>query len=78
MYSRSTVLRIQWIFGLCLGCAGSLSGQESKAWTEPFPAHRIAGDLYYVGTRGLASYLVATPEGHILLNSSLETSVPLP
>jgi metallo-beta-lactamase class B len=46
-------------------------------WTEPFPAFRIAGNLYYVGSRGLASYLVATPEGHILINSSLEASVPL-
>src|SRR5215210_1511827 len=46
-------------------------------WTEPFPAFRIAGNLYYVGTRGLASYLVTTPEGHILINSSLESSPPL-
>jgi metallo-beta-lactamase class B len=33
--------------------------------------------LYYVGSRGLASYLITTPEGHILINSSLEGSVPL-
>lgn len=46
-------------------------------WTEPFPPHKIAGNLYYVGSKDLASYLVATPEGHILINSSLESSVPL-
>ena len=46
-------------------------------WTEPFPAFRIAGNLYYVGSKGLASYLVATPEGHILINSNLEASVPM-
>lgn len=50
---------------------------EPAEWTEPFPPHRIAGNLYYVGSKDLASYLVATPEGHILINSSLETSVPL-
>jgi metallo-beta-lactamase class B len=46
-------------------------------WTEPYPAFRIAGNLYYVGSKGLASYLVATPEGHILINSNLEAGVPL-
>lgn len=49
----------------------------NDSWLQPFPAHRIAGNLYYVGSRDLASYLIATPEGHILLNSSLEESVPL-
>jgi metallo-beta-lactamase class B len=46
-------------------------------WTEPFPAFRIAGNLYYVGSKGLASYLIATPEGHILINSDLEANVPM-
>ena len=48
-----------------------------KDWTEPFPPHKIAGNLYYVGSKDLASYLVATSEGLILINSSLEESVPL-
>jgi len=46
------------------------------AWTEPFPAFRIAGNLYYVGSRGLASYLLTTPQGHVLVNSDLEANVP--
>lgn len=46
-------------------------------WTESFPAFRIAGNLYYVGSKGLASYLIATPEGHILINSNLEANVPM-
>jgi metallo-beta-lactamase class B len=46
-------------------------------WLEPIPAFRVADNLYYVGSRGLASYLVATPQGHVLINSSLEESVPL-
>ena len=53
------------------------AAQNARSWSEPFPAHRIAGNLYYVGTRGLASYLITTPEGHILINSSLESSVPM-
>lgn len=50
---------------------------QSPAWTEPFPPFRIAGNLYYVGSKGLASYLVTTPQGHILINSGLEANVPL-
>jgi metallo-beta-lactamase class B len=46
-------------------------------WTEPFPAFCIAGNLYYVGSKGLASYLITTPEGHILINSNFEGSVPM-
>jgi len=35
-----------------------------------YPAHRVVGNVYYVGSKALASYLVTTPEGHILINSS--------
>lgn len=57
--------------------ATTASSQNSPAWTEPFPPFRIAANLYYVGSKGLASYLIATPQGHILINSDLEASVPL-
>ena len=49
----------------------------SPDWSEPFPPHRMIGNVYYVGSRGLASYLITTPAGHILINSNLKTSVPL-
>ncbi len=49
----------------------------SPDWSEPFPPHRMIGNIYYVGSRGLASYLITTPAGHILINSNLKTSVPL-
>src|SRR5437762_13072393 len=44
---------------------------------EPFPAHRVIGNVYYVGSQALASYLITTPDGHILINSSFEETVPL-
>jgi metallo-beta-lactamase class B len=46
-------------------------------WVNPFPPHRVMGNIYYVGSEGLASYLITTPDGNILINSSLEQSVPL-
>ena len=53
------------------------SSQTNAEWTQPFPPFRIAGNLYYVGSKGLASYLITTPQGHILINSDLEANVPL-
>src|SRR5579871_4874668 len=44
---------------------------------EPFPAHKVIGNVYYVGSKDLASYLITTPEGHILINSGFERTVPL-
>jgi metallo-beta-lactamase class B len=46
-------------------------------WTTPIAPFKIADNLYYVGSQDLASYLVVTPQGNILINSSLEASVPL-
>lgn len=44
---------------------------------NPFPPFQIAGNLYYVGTDDLASYLIVTPKGNILINSDLEANVPM-
>ena len=68
---------IRFLCFLLLIVCSFASAQQSSAWTEPFPPHRIAGNLYYVGSRDLASCLITTPEGHVLINSSLEESVPL-
>src|ERR1700728_4485097 len=65
------------LFVLLAAFAAGLLAQATPDWTEPFPPHKIAGNLYYVGSKGLASYLVVTPQGNILINSSLESSVPL-
>ncbi len=44
---------------------------------EPFPPHRIFGNVYYVGSRDISSYLVRTPDGHIVINSGFEETVSL-
>ena len=62
---------------LSLGLTAAAAAPNSPDWTEPFPPHRIVGNVYYVGTRGLASFLITTPEGHILINSDLESTVPM-
>ncbi len=44
--------------------------------TTAFPPHKIIGNIYYVGTRTLSSFLITTPDGHILINSTYERNVP--
>lgn len=44
---------------------------------KPFPPFKIAGNLYYVGTEDLASYLIVTPKGNILINSNLKANVAM-
>jgi metallo-beta-lactamase class B len=43
--------------------------------TTAFPPHKVIGNIYYVGTRTLSSYLITTPSGHILINSTYERNV---
>src|SRR5438309_8525690 len=74
---RSRAIAAGIAFATTVAIAGRLHAQASPDWTEPFPPFRIAGNLYYVGSKGLANYLITTPQGHILINSDLESSVPL-
>ena len=43
--------------------------------TTAFPPHKVVGNVYYVGTRTLSSFLITTPAGHILINSTYERNV---
>jgi metallo-beta-lactamase class B len=54
-----------------------LRAQTNPDWHRPFPAFKIAGNLYYVGTADLAVYLINTPQGNILINSDFAEDVPL-
>ena len=64
------------VLSASIGCSGGTYAQAND-WTHPFPPFKIADNLYYVGSKGLASYLITTPQGHILINSNLEESVPM-
>jgi metallo-beta-lactamase class B len=83
---RHKSLLIPAIFSL-MG-AGALSGfaQNSTPTTfagapdqmnKPFPPHKVIGNVYYVGSEGLCTVLITTPEGHFLINSNFEANVPI-
>lgn len=46
-------------------------------WKEPIEPFRVIGNIHYVGTAELASYLVTTKEGHILLDTPCEGETEL-
>jgi metallo-beta-lactamase class B len=50
---------------------------QPKGWNDPFPPHRVMDNVYFVGTKELASFLITTSQGHILVNSNYESSVPV-
>jgi len=77
MFQR--LLFLTFIFGSVLLTSENsvLRAQANPDWHRPFPAFKIAGNLYYVGTADLAVYLINTPQGNILINSDFAEDVPL-
>ncbi|TGN88450.1 subclass B3 metallo-beta-lactamase [Bradyrhizobium yuanmingense] len=43
-------------------------------WNEPTEPFKIVDNVYYVGTNGLASYLITSPQGHILVDTVMPES----
>jgi metallo-beta-lactamase class B len=73
------IYRVLSCVSVYLAAALAARAQNATAveWSKPFPPHKIAGNLYFVGSEQLASYLITTPEGHILINSDFEQTVPV-
>jgi metallo-beta-lactamase class B len=64
------------IFLLACLLSSSLLAQP-PGWNDPYPPHKVMDNLYYVGTAQLGSFLITSPEGHILHSSNYESSVPV-
>jgi len=67
---RILVLALLW------AATGWVRAQLDPSWRQPFEPLRVAGNVYYVGTRGLSSFLIVTPAGGILIDSGEAESVP--
>src|SRR4030081_2781479 len=67
MLSRSISLLI---VGYVAFASPSLA-QTDPDWTRAFPPFRIIGNIYWVGSYDLSTYLIATPQGHILINTGI-------
>jgi metallo-beta-lactamase class B len=56
---------------------GAAVSSQFPAWTRPIKPFRIVGNVYYVGTEGLAAYLIVSPQGDVLLDGALAEDAPL-
>jgi metallo-beta-lactamase class B len=58
---------------LALGAAvlGQAQNTQNEEWTRPFPPFRIIGNIYWVGSYDLSTYLITTPQGDILINTGV-------
>lgn len=55
----------------CLALARLGLAQNDPNWTRPFPPFRMIGNIYWVGSYDLATYLITTPQGNILINTGV-------
>ena len=68
---------IRLIAALSLVLMSVPAAAQPADWSRPFPAHRVIGNLYTVGTYDLACFLITSDDGHILVNTGLAESAPL-
>jgi metallo-beta-lactamase class B len=71
------IVLLMLIFTVVPVQAGGPTQTAGTDFLAPFPAHRVIGNVYFVGSKGLGIYLVTNPHGHILINAGLEESVPM-
>src|ERR1700679_1475101 len=87
----STLKLLPWIATAAI--SATLVWAQTKVWTtrelfnrnigtkeqqtKQFPPHKIIGNMYFVGTESLGSFLVVTPEGNVLIDSTYEANVPV-
>ena len=69
-------MRALTIFSSILCCALPVLAQNHDAFNKPFPAYKIIGNIYFVGTDDLGSFLITTSAGNILINSDFDDTVP--
>src|SRR5688572_104312 len=62
---------------LSLYLCAAAGAQQNAEWRQPFPAFKLIGNVYWVGTYDLSTYLITTDAGHILINTGFEDTVPL-
>jgi metallo-beta-lactamase class B len=65
------------VLALAPALAPIVAVAQPAGWNNPFPPHKIMDNFYFVGTEQLASFLIVTPQGNILMNSNYESSVPV-
>lgn len=53
-----------------------INDDESRKWNQPVKPYKVIGNVYYVGATEVASFLIVTSQGHILLDTGFLETVP--
>jgi metallo-beta-lactamase class B len=71
-------LTVVLILATFIGVGGfsPAAAQVNPSWEKPAEAFKILGPIHYVGTEDLAVYLIATPEGHIVIDGGVKGAIP--
>jgi len=74
--------RLGWLAALSIPALGILSlvaqsgVSQRAAWNQPVPPFQIIGNIYYVGAAGVSSFLITSPQGHVLLDGGFAETAP--
>ena len=71
------VLAMAAIAAAALSAPMPTAAQDKARWTRPVAPFHIAGNVYYVGTEGVAAYLIASGHRAVLLDGTLAENAPL-
>jgi metallo-beta-lactamase class B len=64
------------LFALALFATTPAHAADPPNWGQPAEPFRVIGSIYYVGSEGLASWLIASPQGHILIDGGAPYNAP--
>ncbi len=73
---RKTILLICVLLLGVICAQAQINDDESRKWNQPVKPFKIIGNIYYVGAAEVSSYLITTPQGHIILDSGFHETVP--
>jgi metallo-beta-lactamase class B len=76
LQARQTLFLLASIVLLVALDAHGQASAEGRSWNQPVKPYRLIGNIYYVGASEVTSFLITTPEGHILLDSGYAETLP--
>ena len=65
------------VFAITICTTLPVLAYDNAAWTEPVAPHAIYGNTYYVGSKGLSSILITSPQGHVLIDGTVPENAKL-
>ena len=68
---RSLTVSLLAVAAVLVAAGQSTRAQQNDEWTRAFPPFHVIGNIYWVGSYDLSTYLIVTPQGNILINTGV-------